>query len=108
MVRNYQLNFGPQHPAAHGVLRLVMELNGEVSVVGGWRGDGLIRQSECCIQGLPIALHVFLYSFLSVEMELLIFCIILLYLLHCLVLCHCRLLSSVTLTLVCCTEAQRN
>ncbi len=30
MVRNYQLNFGPQHPAAHGVLRLVMELNGEV------------------------------------------------------------------------------
>lgn len=30
MVRNYHLNFGPQHPAAHGVLRLVMELNGEV------------------------------------------------------------------------------
>ena len=26
------LNFGPQHPAAHGVLRLVLELNGEVCV----------------------------------------------------------------------------
>lgn len=29
-MRNYTLNFGPQHPAAHGVLRLVIELNGEV------------------------------------------------------------------------------
>jgi NADH-quinone oxidoreductase subunit D len=29
-VRNFTINFGPQHPAAHGVLRLVLELNGEV------------------------------------------------------------------------------
>ena len=29
-IRNYTLNFGPQHPAAHGVLRLVLEMDGEV------------------------------------------------------------------------------
>jgi NADH-quinone oxidoreductase subunit D len=28
--RNFQINFGPQHPAAHGVLRLVLELDGEI------------------------------------------------------------------------------
>lgn len=31
-VKNFKLNFGPQHPAAHGVLRLVMELDGETVV----------------------------------------------------------------------------
>jgi NADH-quinone oxidoreductase subunit D len=30
VVRNFSINFGPQHPAAHGVLRLVLELDGEV------------------------------------------------------------------------------
>ena len=29
-VRKFNINFGPQHPAAHGVLRLVLELDGEV------------------------------------------------------------------------------
>lgn len=29
-VRNFSINFGPQHPAAHGVLRLVLELDGEI------------------------------------------------------------------------------
>src|SRR5436853_4399445 len=28
--RNFTINFGPQHPAAHGVLRLVLEMDGEV------------------------------------------------------------------------------
>ncbi|MBC7160411.1 MAG: NADH-quinone oxidoreductase subunit D [Porphyrobacter sp.] len=30
VISNYTINFGPQHPAAHGVLRLVMELDGEI------------------------------------------------------------------------------
>ena len=30
VINNYTINFGPQHPAAHGVLRLVMELDGEI------------------------------------------------------------------------------
>src|SRR5688500_125275 len=29
-IANYTINFGPQHPAAHGVLRLVLELDGEI------------------------------------------------------------------------------
>ena len=29
-IRNFKVNFGPQHPAAHGVLRLIVELDGEV------------------------------------------------------------------------------
>jgi NADH-quinone oxidoreductase subunit D len=29
-IQNFTLNFGPQHPAAHGVLRLVLEMEGEV------------------------------------------------------------------------------
>ena len=28
-IKNYTVNFGPQHPAAHGVLRLILEMRGE-------------------------------------------------------------------------------
>jgi NADH-quinone oxidoreductase subunit D len=29
-IKSFVLNFGPQHPAAHGVLRLILQLNGEL------------------------------------------------------------------------------
>ena len=32
VITNYTINFGPQHPAAHGVLRMVLELDGETVV----------------------------------------------------------------------------
>jgi len=31
-IKNFEMNFGPQHPAAHGVLRLILELEGETVV----------------------------------------------------------------------------
>lgn len=34
-VNNFTLNFGPQHPAAHGVLRLVLEMQGEIITRAG-------------------------------------------------------------------------
>ena len=35
-LRNFKINFGPQHPAAHGVLRLIVELDGEVCTLVCW------------------------------------------------------------------------
>ena len=36
-LKNLTLNFGPQHPAAHGVLRLVLTLEGELIIKRTWR-----------------------------------------------------------------------
>ena len=45
--KTMNLNFGPQHPAAHGVLRLILELDGEVSGVAlPCIIDGLTRNPE--------------------------------------------------------------
>ena len=42
-IKNYTLNFGPQHPAAHGVLRLVLELDGEALGKPGTAGQAVER-----------------------------------------------------------------
>ena len=58
-VRNFSINFGPQHPAAHGVLRLVMELDGEVvervdpHIGLLHRGTEKLMETKTYLQNLP-------------------------------------------------------
>lgn len=58
-VRNFSMNFGPQHPAAHGVLRLVLELNGEVILRADphigllHRGTEKLIEYKTYLQALP-------------------------------------------------------
>ena len=58
-IKNYTLNFGPQHPAAHGVLRLVLELDGEVVQRADphigllHRGTEKLAEHKTFIQALP-------------------------------------------------------
>ena len=58
-IRNYSMNFGPQHPAAHGVLRLVLELDGEVIERADphigllHRGTEKLAETRTFIQSLP-------------------------------------------------------
>jgi NADH-quinone oxidoreductase subunit D len=58
-VRNFTINFGPQHPAAHGVLRLVLELDGEIvervdpHVGLLHRGTEKLIESKTYLQALP-------------------------------------------------------
>jgi NADH-quinone oxidoreductase subunit D len=58
-IKNYTLNFGPQHPAAHGVLRLVLELDGEVIQRADphigllHRGTEKLAEHKTYIQSLP-------------------------------------------------------
>jgi len=58
-IRNFNLNFGPQHPAAHGVLRLVLELDGEICErcdphIGLLhRGTEKLMESRTYLQNLP-------------------------------------------------------
>jgi NADH-quinone oxidoreductase subunit D len=58
-VRNFTINFGPQHPAAHGVLRLVLELDGEVvervdpHIGLLHRGTEKLMESRTYLQNVP-------------------------------------------------------
>jgi NADH-quinone oxidoreductase subunit D len=58
-IRNYTINFGPQHPAAHGVLRLVLELDGEVIVRADphvgllHRGTEKLAETRTFLQSVP-------------------------------------------------------
>jgi NADH-quinone oxidoreductase subunit D len=52
-IRNYTMNFGPQHPSAHGVLRLVLEMDGEVIVRGDPHIGLLHRGTEKLAESKP-------------------------------------------------------
>src|SRR3954462_5717118 len=58
-LRNFTINFGPQHPAAHGVLRLVLELDGEVVAPGDphigllHRGTEKLIEAKTYLQAIP-------------------------------------------------------
>ncbi len=58
-IRNFNINFGPQHPAAHGVLRMVLELNGEIvercdpHIGLLHRGTEKLMESRTYLQNLP-------------------------------------------------------
>jgi NADH-quinone oxidoreductase subunit D len=52
-IRNYTMNFGPQHPSAHGVLRLVLELDGETVVRADPHIGLLHRGTEKLIESKP-------------------------------------------------------
>jgi len=58
-LKNFTLNFGPQHPAAHGVLRLVVELNGEIIKIADphigllHRGTEKLIEYKNYLQALP-------------------------------------------------------
>jgi len=58
-IRNYTINFGPQHPAAHGVLRLVLELDGEVIERADphvgllHRGTEKLAETKTFLQSIP-------------------------------------------------------
>jgi NADH-quinone oxidoreductase subunit D len=52
-IRNYTMNFGPQHPAAHGVLRLVLELDGETVVRADPHVGLLHRATEKLAESKP-------------------------------------------------------
>ncbi len=52
-IRNYTLNFGPQHPAAHGVLRLVLEMDGEVIQRADPHVGLLHRATEKLVESKP-------------------------------------------------------
>ena len=66
-IRNYTMNFGPQHPAAHGVLRLVLELDGEVIQRADphigllHRATEKLAETRTYIQSLPYMCLVELY-----------------------------------------------
>jgi NADH:ubiquinone oxidoreductase subunit D len=72
-IKHFYLNFGPQHPAAHGVLRLVLELQGESIIRADphigllHRGTEKLIEYRTFLQGLPYLDRLDYVSMMSQE-----------------------------------------
>jgi NADH-quinone oxidoreductase subunit D len=72
-IKNYTINFGPQHPSAHGVLRLVLELDGEIVERSDphigllHRGTEKLIEHKTYLQALPYFDRIDYWSPLSME-----------------------------------------
>merc|ERR1719342_519250 len=75
-VRNMQLNFGPQHPAAHGVLRLVLQLDGETVTKADphigllHRGTEKLIEYKTYMQALPYFYRLAVEKLLNIDVPL--------------------------------------
>ena len=87
-IKHFYLNFGPQHPAAHGVLRLVLELQGETIIRADphigllHRGTEKLIEYRTFIQGLPYFDRLDYVSMMSQEYS---YCLAVEHLLKCVV-----------------------
>ena len=87
-IKNYTMNFGPQHPAAHGVLRLVLELNGEIVIKADphigllHRGTEKLLEYKNFLQGLPYFDRLDYVSMMAQEHA---YCLVIEKLLNCIV-----------------------
>jgi NADH:ubiquinone oxidoreductase subunit D len=72
-INTYSINFGPQHPSAHGVLRLILEMKGELVVnvdphIGLLhRGTEKLMESKSYLQGLPYLDRLYYVSMMAQE-----------------------------------------
>jgi NADH:ubiquinone oxidoreductase subunit D len=71
--KTFNLNFGPQHPSAHGVLRLILELDGEIIIKSTphigllHRGTEKLMETKFFIQSLPYLDRLDYVSMMSQE-----------------------------------------
>jgi NADH:ubiquinone oxidoreductase subunit D len=72
-IKYFTLNFGPQHPAAHGVLRLILNMHGEVikkadpHIGLSHRGTEKLLESKTFLQGIPYSARLDYVSTMSQE-----------------------------------------
>lgn len=73
LLKTYQINFGPQHPSAHGVLRLLLEMYGEIIIKADphigllHRGTEKLMELRNYMQNLPYLDRLYYVSMMAQE-----------------------------------------